>query len=498
MDYPNSSDGGGGGSQAFTGPPPSYSAPVGAAAAAARARGRSKHRAKAASRAARAAANRAKKAAAKAAAQKAATFTTAAAAAAAGQAAAEKAAAQAAALAGLRLAGRLIPWLAIGLTLYDLWRLWDELNNAPMQEGGLQLEGWTHHMSCCGGGPEIYVQNWFSGDCSTISCAPWPGGVHTSGTAFQPHWNYAVTHDGRYGFKFWQWNGDPINVWKRDGATTPIDVSEITNAPGYISPVEVPPVPPELDPGVLLPGRVYPSPKKMPLPYRILPARVPNPHRSPTEQTERGNDLAYPPGHPLADPSPSTLADPYRPSPNDVASAIADDLAAPQAGTGIVPPVGTGNTTPTAHELYPRSRPRPGREHERRPPSGGEREGKYRAASSVSRLVNRALSQATEAADHLKCLYNSLPRDKKTAGPSNKAKAQDMAADVWDNWLDHGDVGKTLFCIITNELEDRIIGGFGKLIAGREARHGTNQVIGFVGRTRPARQAFDHFSGVTF
>jgi hypothetical protein len=114
---------------------------------------------------------------------------------------------------------------------------------------------------------------------------------------------------------------------------------------------------------------------------------------------------------------------------------------------------------------------------------------------------------ATEGIDVLKCFYKALPQQYKR-GPANGIKAQDMAGAVYDGW-GKADLTSLVTCLIENEIEDRMIGAVGQFVARGESLFGTNQIVGFQGRTRPARGAWEDltraveagkqpFSGVTF
>lgn len=484
MDYPSNS---GGSSQAFTGPPPSYSAPVGAAAAAARHRGRQNRADKKAAR--RETARRYRQAkAAKAAPKPAPAVPKAARAPFAGP--------KAGALGGLALTGPLIGLLYGAMAASYFY----DLGHGPIPQSASGLMDIGPDWEYCGtsdcteaSGPTYYHStSWNPCPLTTWTCGQAQGvGTPIANTPQAKGlliWGFIRWHN--YPFSY---VGDPLAKIRTVGGGIKYapSMEELWADGGTIALPQNPAHWPQIDP-LSIPIQ-QPMVQPQALPWRILPKRHPNPYRSPTEQTERGNDVAYPPGHPLAESVP--VADPLGDA--EVAAAIeavvspADDPSAD--GTTSVP----GIPEPYAAELWPKPRRVKPRKRRSRPRKN-EREGKANVNHAVTTLMKRALSTATEGADHLKCAYKALPAKFRSAGQAHRAKAQDMASDVWDHFYTQADVGKFLFCLIENELEDRIIGGFGKLIAGREARHGTNQVVGFVGRTRPARQAINQMGGVNF
>lgn len=168
-----------------------------------------------------------------------------------------------------------------------------------------------------------------------------------------------------------------------------------------------PGVNPMIDPFTLpmVPAR---SPKQ--LPFKVLPQRVPNPNRSPTEQDQRGYETA-------------SDYNPLIPGPRQV------EIPAP----GVKP------------------RPVPGHQPAKPGPGVKERKTALRRGMVVAL---RAGYTATEAIDAIEAIHKALP--KKYRAPSGSTPQEKLAA-IYRHY-DKLDMNKVVLNLIANHILDAIIG----------------------------------------
>lgn len=222
------------------------------------------------------------------------------------------------------------------------------------------------------------------------------------------------------------------------GATPAEVVPE--HIPGFAEPLENPNWPPYL-PTIDPMAKPINSPLTFPetLPVRDLPYRRPNnPLRAPSERTVRG------PVRPRLRTKPRLrLGRIDLPLPNP---------ATPKPAPGLEPVVehifGRDGTVIT----------RPG-VHVRRPPTRGEKEKKGVGKATGALAGLQALAYAgTEAADWIEAIWKSLPA--KIRRKYGKNPGYLVKFDAIMNNLKHVDLGKAFVNVLTNQVEDALIGGF--------------------------------------
>jgi len=230
-------------------------------------------------------------------------------------------------------------------------------------------------------------------------------------------------------------------------AFTPVWQPDIFWAP-------VPVLPPDVDP--LIRPVFSPQPYPVPLPWRVIPLRGPNPERSPGEQTQRGPRTRERPKNRLRPVDwPVVTSSPGQPRPT---------IEATPGGVREVPPAPPGTVTKP------------------RPPKPGEKEKKVKAP--WNHAVRVAVDAATEFCDAVDALWKALAT---TDGEFDKAKwkarlryhngkkqpncaAKAMAiAALWPQ-LDATDAVNNL---INDQIEDMFFGAMGNAAKkGRANTHG--------------------------
>lgn len=214
----------------------------------------------------------------------------------------------------------------------------------------------------------------------------------------------------------------------------------------------IPVLPPAVDPLIRPVGS--PEPYPVPLPWRVIPMRGPNPWRSPGEQTQTGprgrtRPRPRPPGWPV------TYRPPGQPGPTVVAQPGGPVFEVP-------PPTGTA------------TRPHP--------PRPREKEKKVKAP--WNHAVRVAVDAATEFCDAVDALWQALAT---TDGEFDRAKwkkrlahhdgkkqptCQAKAAAVWALW-DQLDATDAVNNLINNQIEDMFFGAMGNAAKkGRQNTHG--------------------------
>lgn len=211
----------------------------------------------------------------------------------------------------------------------------------------------------------------------------------------------------------------------------------------------IPVLPPDVDP--LIQPVFSPQPYPAPLPWRVIPARGPNPFRSPGEQTQTGPRSR---GRSRPRPATSPLT-PTNGKPGPV-------VVAEPGGVYEIPPGGGVQTRP-------------------RPPKPREKEKKIKAP--WNHAVRVMVDAGTEFCDAVDALWQALAT---TDGKFDKAKwkarlayhngrkqpgCAAKAAAVWSLWsqLDATDAVNNL---INNQIEDAFYGGIGNAAKkGRNAAH---------------------------
>lgn len=175
--------------------------------------------------------------------------------------------------------------------------------------------------------------------------------------------------------------------------------------PGFdrtVDPLETPIQSPVVDP--------------VPIPYPLIPGRQPNPWRSPTEQTQRGYDLA--------------------PRASDY----------PLPGPNV----------------------RPG-QAVKRPPGKKEKESKLLLGPHPASVIGRAISAVSEFGDFIDSLHKALPRKYRS-----KRRGRYWEGQAVYRHLDKVDWAKAIKNLIENEAEDRFFGSIGRLNAkANRARNAT-------------------------
>lgn len=246
--------------------------------------------------------------------------------------------------------------------------------------------------------------------------------------------------------------------WQRIHSTNPIPYNEAVAAqlPSYEPhapswglkvPLGLPMLYPQLDPFTdpqSLPGNPFVDTPPNSIPYRSLPARKPNPRRSPSEQDDRGprnNPRTRPGARPGSSPAPY--------SPPGVGT---NPQGYPQVGgnpQASAPNVSVGPNGAKASA--------PG--HRREPPKRNEKEDKVRALGPVASAISKAFQEMTEINDAIDSLYDSIPaKYRMKYRPGKPIADYEKAIHVAKNWM-HVDTAKALTNIIKNQAEDKVIGG---------------------------------------
>lgn len=209
--------------------------------------------------------------------------------------------------------------------------------------------------------------------------------------------------------------------------------------PGYI---------PAYDPNQIPIGQPVPTPR--PLPYRVLPHRRENPFRAPSEQPQRG---PAPVPRPRPQERPATRP---RPVPRPQGNAFPGVRPAPNP----------------AIELFPVVRPVKGG-HTFQPPPPGTKERKFILALDNGSMLGIVVNAVGETNDVLEALHDALPK-----GCQTGTTPQAMAADILGCYQQM-DLGKALYNLLANQLEDNVYGRLGRLAAAANRARGAPAGIQF-------------------
>lgn len=326
-----------------------------------------------------------------------------------------------------RVAGRLLPWLGLALTAYELWRWWQSQSNYP------NLTNWVRE-----------------GECATTpgyDGTPYKWSNHGTGNACPGSFRLATPFPSspfvgqRIGYGKWKdsFPSQPNNVWEEVhyryvGPTNP-DAPNMNPAPQppfnepvplppqdpavKPSPLEIPTVPgwvPWIDPGALPPLAPQPAPWMPPMP--AIPSR-PGQVSPPGQE---GNE----PGARLRRRLPRRR--------NETEEGVSLD---PRRGV----------------------RRQPGQRHAHRPPPPGEKETKL-IGQIPPGLLKKVLGEFTEFVDFVNCLRKGLP----DGGSRRVHTIQDALQELW-NRAGEIDFAKAAAACIQNEIEDYFYGRVGRVQA---------------------------------
>lgn len=393
--------------------------------------------------------------------------------------------------AGLRLAGRLVPWLGLALLAYELYELYHYLRQPGTNAG-------FNGVSCCADQSQppgdtlavIYPNVGGAANCGNGCATNFHNKSDLVPKGNQNSYRVAWYHD---------WAGNPgvtIVVSKGvaytrqagyGGAIAPFVYPHVREVPDpWESPA--PWVAPVVDP-FSLPIEA-PGPDVGPLPYWALPYRAPNPYRSPYEQPQRGPAPAQRPV-PVEVPANSPWVLPatvpvVAPSVPGVAGPTI--VADPRTGVSVVPP--------PAIPLLPHP-PGPGVWEEKR---------KQRKGGATWRLTNAV----TETRDFVREVWKGLdpswrakqnpdlwrikgwkplPAGPRTSIPTVQKMLQDISEGVREGKMDWD---KALTNLVENQAGDWFWGKVGKAEAQASRRGvgrssiGMNRPIG-LGHSRVGR-----------
>lgn len=359
---------------------------------------------------------------------------------------------------------RAIPVIGYGLLawdLYNLYRMWADRKNVPFSFSG---PGWTRVSGCptypvvaghrgwnsCISGYAYELNSTFA----TRDTSPYFQGF---GGTWRASFRDANLKDGADLQKFhvadvWQYSAPwsdpnpPPAEWNPPYVRPPRYLPNPAVQPAPVSPrpgkptVPVVPAPhPSIDPFAW--PVTYPAPYPRALPYWLLPYIGPNPWRSPTEQTTRGNGVDNP--------------------------APPNELPAEEPSFSIEP---DGSIRPSSHPRARRVGPKE-KERKMKMPMG---------AGFALRIVNFA----TEGVDFLDAFYDALPPDKKkkTKGGQimRNVTPQEKARRLYKNFNDL-DIPQALKNLAANQAEDAFYGKIGNKLkqASKAAQPHGNIPIGF-------------------
>lgn len=241
--------------------------------------------------------------------------------------------------------------------------------------------------------------------------------------------------------------------WSEGG----FEFRRISGAPQY-GPITIKPG----RPGTFVPGRIslpggqdmrppqwqpeawpigVPAPTPAPVPFPAIPGRVPNPNRSPTEQTEFGNEPPNP-----------------QPAPE-----------VPTPGVIVLPT--PGNPTPEPSPSPQPNTPFPG-------PPATSRTRERKVILALAGVPARIVSAATETKDVIDAFWSAMPEQFQRAHKfryGRLTRPHEKALLIWEN-LDQLDIGAAITNLAWEQLEDMAYGRLGKLQARaarkRRAMHG--------------------------
>lgn len=179
----------------------------------------------------------------------------------------------------------------------------------------------------------------------------------------------------------------------------------------------------------------------VPVPYPEIPGRLPDPNRSPTEQTEFGNEP---------------------PNPQPVP-------AVPTPGVIVLPT--PGNPSPEPSPSPQPDTPFPG-------PPATSRTRERKVILAVAGVPARIISAATETKDVIDAFWSAMPEKFQRAHKfryGRLTRPHEKALLIWEN-LDQLDIGAAITNLAWEQLEDMAYGRLGKLQARaarkRRAMHG--------------------------
>lgn len=366
----------------------------------------------------------------------------------------------------LRLGGLVGHWwrsyggygIALGMLIErtEPWRFWNPETKQPQNTvpspliippgeeipAGWDLSGWTevHNCTAIGGGPNSEVTLRPCGSFGVESWANWTAaegqlrkqtvGANETFTAafydfYEPHPTQPVNYMRYQVAQIWQItqpSSDP------DLDITSIQIPAQAGSPAMnYAPFPYETLVPSIDP--LSHPAFAPEATPLPIPYRYLPYRRPNPYRAPEYQPVWG------PG-----PEKKEWVIPVHALPVD-AKAVLD--------------IGTGKPARPEKPF-----------HERRPPGKREKEWKGKLYGPAYRAIINVVNKITETEDFIDVLYDALPsnvkpRYKNTKYERKKVLTLDKALIIYRH-ADKLDMDKVITGLIYEHIEDRFYGAIGK------------------------------------
>lgn len=214
----------------------------------------------------------------------------------------------------IRGAGRLVPWIGVGMLAYDVWRWWQGRQ-------GLDMRGWEVTVEC-GERPD-YPQRFAYHPTYLNYCGN--GGIGTINNGYGTPQELLADRPNSHAFGYWQERSSISSAFVRKYEKVSEDAHpegpiEVNMPSAYLPPV-MPYYPPWIDPLQMPINQPMPTP--VPPPYRWIPRRRPNPYRSPTEQSQRGNRVeTAPTPRPYARPRPAGRGTKERKVLSSVATAV--------------------------------------------------------------------------------------------------------------------------------------------------------------------------------
>lgn len=335
------------------------------------------------------------------------------------------------AFAGLRFAGRFVPWLMWLMLFYDLLRIL-QIRNA--------MTGWTH-MGPCAGQPSGSIGGGFTTGCNGSPGQAWSytqadyalkvgRPINQLGVWYWAQGLRVADLGGNVRFHLQDW-------WRKTGT-----LAQQPQFPGLQTEVYPrlkprrgvyadPMVPTWVDPLTQTPSQAEPLP--IPPPYRVIPNRQPNPWRSPSEQTEWPYVILPVPQRPddWKNPRP-------RPQPDDDPDFPPLHPRPPAPEPDAFPPLRN-------FELLSNGTVKWAPEHRRDPPDSYTKERKARSKIRVPKFIGGV----TEALEFANIMFDCLPkkirhkvaRDYRKEFPETRKK-KDLKENPLPSWWG-GDYQKT-------------------------------------------------------
>lgn len=329
---------------------------------------------------------------------------------------------------------RLNPWFQMGKTAYQLY----DFSQRFSDDAYFSIPaGWNLYKHCISGGDSITIDA--IGNCTqpqVVAKSKLATGyvvgqkwftTWTVVSDYNPNPSFSVClHHETYN---WIAGGTP------NASQAPVLVPGVQRV-ATPAPWNLPVVYPAVDPLAWPVGQPAPSPR--PLPWRVLPYRQVNPHRSPSEQSQWGNGLPAP-----------------RPRPS---------------GSVVIAP----GVTPSPH----------GPPHGSRTPGPGVKERKVQVGGKFGGALFRALNTITESLDVIDAIYDALPNSAKVktyriygnAGRPGQqwadATPQQKLWAIYRN-LHLVDIDQALLNILANQLQDFVIGKAGRHLGRQGAEAGS-------------------------